>query len=209
MDIRKNVNETAGFVWELLKIILVSVALIIPIRLFLVQPFYVQGASMYPNFIENDYLLVDEITYGVRDPLSNKRIVGGRPPQRGEIVVFSCNFTQCGNSKGDYLIKRVVGLPGETVVLRAGRVYIVTQESPQGIELIEPYVAPTRGYFAQEETTHSLAQHEYFVLGDNRDVSFDSEDFGPIPLTAIIGKVWVRGWPFNRLTSFTIPSYPL
>ena len=209
MDIPKKLTDTAGFIWELLKIILISIALIVPIRLFLVQPFYVQGASMYPNFIENDYLLVDEITYGVRDPISNKRIVGGRGPERGEIIVFSCNFTQCGNSKGDYLIKRVVGLPGETVMLRAGRVYIMTKDHPQGVELTEPYVAPSRGFFAQEETSRTLGDNQYFVLGDNRDVSFDSEDFGPIPLSSIIGRVWVRGWPFDRLTSFRIPSYSL
>ncbi len=209
MDIRKNLNDTAGFIWELLKIILISIALIVPIRIFLVQPFYVQGASMYPNFIENDYLLVDEITYGVRDPISNNRIVGGRAPERGEIIVFSCNFSQCGNSKGDYLIKRVIGLPGETVMLRGGKVYIVTSDHPQGAELSEPYVAPSRGYFAQEQTSRTLEKGHYFVLGDNRDVSFDSEDFGPIPISAIIGRVWVRGWPFNRLTSFKVPSYLL
>lgn len=209
MDIRKNLNETAGFIWELLKIILISIALIVPIRIFLVQPFYVQGASMYPNFIENDYLLVDEITYGVRDPISNKRILGGRGPERGEIIVFSCNIPQCGNSKGDYLIKRVIGLPGETVMLRGGKVYIVTTDHPQGLELTEPYVALSRGYFAQEQSSHVLEKGQYFVLGDNRDVSFDSEDFGPIPISAVIGRVWIRGWPFDRLTSFKVPSYSL
>ena len=199
--------DAARFVWELVKIIIISIALILPIRTFLIQPFYVQGASMYPNFIQNDYLLVDEISYGVRNPVTNERVFGGRTPKRGEIIVFSCDFSKCSNSRGDYLIKRVVGLPGETVVLRDGTVHIISPEFPKGVQLVEPYVAPSQGYFAVGEKTFQLTSNHYFVLGDNRDVSFDSEDFGPIPLQTIVGRVWFRGWPFARVGPFALPSY--
>ncbi|MBI5134736.1 signal peptidase I [Candidatus Uhrbacteria bacterium] len=210
MDGQKGaMREGLNFIWELVKIILISIALIVPIRLFLVQPFYVQGASMYPNYIENDYLLIDEITYGLRSPVSHKALAGGRMPLRGETIVFRCEIAQCGNSRGDYLIKRVIGLPGETVVLSDNGVTIKNKEYPQGVRLQEPYIAPGRGYFAQDESDYMLSSNQFFVLGDNRDVSFDSEDFGPIPFTAIVGKVFFRGWPFTRVTIVTTPSYPL
>jgi len=202
-------KDAARFVWELVKIIIISIALILPIRALLIQPFYVQGASMYPNFIQNDYLLIDEITYGVRNPITNKRIFGGRAPQRGEIVVFSCNFSTCGNSKGDYLIKRVVGLPGETVTLKNGTVTITPAQTQSTTALVEPYVAPSQGYFAVGEKSFVLQATEYFVLGDNRDVSFDSEDFGPIPFQSIVGRVWIRGWPFGRMGPFPLPRYTI
>ncbi len=210
MDERRSpLKEGLGFIWELAKIIVISIALIVPIRLFLVQPFYVQGASMYPNYIENDYLLVDEITYGLRSPISHQRLLGGRNPRRGETVVFRCQISQCGNSHGDYLIKRVVGLPGETVVLRDGKVIIKNNVKSNGVPLEEPYVAASRGYFGQDEASYTLPNEQFFVLGDNRDVSFDSEDFGPIPSTAIVGKVFVRGWPFSRVGVLSAPVYPL
>ena len=199
--------ECWTFLWELVKIIIISVALIIPIRIFLIQPFYVQGASMFPNFIQNDYLIVDEITYGVRDPLSKRRILGGRPPRRGEIVVFSCAMASCGPSQNDFLIKRVIGLPGETVVLKEGRVAIISKDHPDGFWIRESYLPPSQGWGVLKDMTVQLSPREYFVLGDNRANSFDSEDFGAIEDTAIIGRVWLRGWPFNRLTSFTVPSY--
>lgn len=200
-------GDAGVFLWELLKVVVLSVAIIVPIRVFLIQPFYVQGASMYPNFVQHDYLLIDEISYGLRNPWSGGRILGGRSPQRGEIIVFVCAFQQCGSSKGDFLIKRVIGLPGETVDIHDGHVYITRPGSKASVELVEPYLPPTTGIFGAVPKNWKLQDDQLFVLGDNRDISYDSEDFGPIPRVTVVGRVWIRGWPFDRLQEFPPPKY--
>jgi len=201
-------RQGGSFVLELVKIIVLSIAIIIPIRLFLIQPFYVQGASMKPNFFEHDYLLVDEITYGVRNPVSGDRVLGGRAPERGEIIVFTCSFDACEKSKGDYLIKRVIGLPGETVEIKTGQIFITKPGDNKAVELVETYLpSGQKLYRSPQIGPVTLGQDEYYVMGDNRGYSFDSEDFGAIKKSMIIGRVWVRGWPFNRAANFTVPSY--
>lgn len=189
----------AEFGWELFKVVVYSLAIIAPIRYFLIQPFYVKGASMEPNFYDHEYLIIDEISYGVRVPFYDTAFTFN-DPKRGEIVVFK--YPQ---DPRQYFIKRIIALPGERIVIRDGFVYLFTSEHPTGIQLQESYLEAgiqTLGSFDQ-----TLGPDEYFVLGDNRNSSFDSRSFGVLPRLLIVGKTWIRGWPFDRWTVFSTPTY--
>lgn len=177
---------------EFVKVFIVAVALILPVRLFLIQPFYVHGQSMEPNFVESDYLIIDKIS------LRFAAI------QRGEVIVFLHRNPRVG-AQPRYLIKRVIGLPGERVHLADGAITIYSPENPQGILLRENQYnpRPIDGLFDER----TLGAHEYYVLGDNRPVSEDSENFGPIKDTQIVGRVWIRGFPFDRTAIFSKPLY--
>ncbi len=181
-----------GQVAEFVKVFIVAVALILPVRLFLIQPFYVHGQSMEPNFIESDYLIIDKISLRFT------------PLQRGEVIVFLHRNPRFG-TQARYLIKRVIGLPGEKVHLSDGVLTIYNKENPQGLALHEEIYHPRSMEGLFDDRT--LGSDEYYVLGDNRPVSEDSENFGPIKITQIVGRVWIRGFPFNRTALFTKPAY--
>lgn len=177
------------FVLEVLQIILISSAIIVPIRYFLIQPFYVKGASMEPNFYDQEYLIIDELTYRTRSP------------ERGEIVVF-----RYPRDPSQFFIKRVIGLPGETVQIEDGHVTLYTAEHPNGVLLTESYLGDVLTSGTKKVT---LAANEFYVLGDNRGESMDSRIFGPVTRDHFIGRVWIRGLPVNRATTFPLPTYNL
>jgi signal peptidase I len=181
------IGSIGRFALELVEIVVISLAIILPIRYFLIQPFYVKGASMEPTFDDHEYLIIDELSYRFR------------APARGEVVVFRYPL-----DPRQYFIKRVVGLPGETVRVADDAVVIVNAEHPEGFALDESgYLSPdtvTRG-----ERTVELGPGEYFVLGDNRGASLDSRTFGSLPLKNIVGRVWIRGWPLDRVAVFPAP----
>lgn len=185
---RSIIREAFAYVGELLRVVIISLAIIIPVRYFLVQPFYVKGASMEPNFYDHEYLVIDEISYRFRDP------------SRGEIVVF-----RYPRDPSQFFIKRVVGLPGETVEIENSKLKIYNQEYQNGAVIEEPYLDAAEIFWG--ETKITLAEDEYFILGDNRDSSLDSRAFGPISRGLIIGRVWLRGWPLDRITRFIAPVY--
>ncbi len=176
-------------VWEISKTILICLAIIIPVRYLVIQPFYVRGASMEPNFHEKDYLLVDEISYRLREP------------NRGDVIVF-----RYPDDPQEYFIKRVIGLPGETITFKNGGVYISKDDSDI-MELDESYLAPHTDTIAQFNDTVTLSDNEYFVLGDNRNGSKDSRSFGAVNRNFIIGRVFFRGLPLKRFGSITTPIY--
>jgi len=167
-----------NFVWEILKIVIISLAIIVPIRYFLIQPFFVQGASMEPNFLDGDYLIVDEISYRLNEP------------QRGDVVIFKYPL-----DTSQFFIKRIIGLPGETVKIEDGRVFILNSE---GKEILNESDYLKDSYTAGGMDV-VLKENEYFVLGDNRGSSSDSRKWGILPGDLIIGRAWIRAWPFNRL----------
>ena len=174
----------------MIQVVAISLAIIIPVRYFLIQPFYVKGASMEPNFFDHEYLVIDELSYRFHEP------------QRGEIVVF-----HYPNDPKNYFIKRVIGLPGETVEVAGGQVKIYNDKYPNGIVLDEhPYLDDV---YTTQTRTETLKAGEYFVLGDNRAASLDSRYFGPISKGVIVGRVWVRGWPLDRWKVFQPASYNL
>lgn len=175
------------FFWEIGKTILIALTLVLVIRYFLIQPFYVKGASMEPNFHDHEYLVIDELSYRLRDP------------NRGEVVVI-----RYPRDPSQYFIKRVIGLPGETVEIH--RDEIVITSATQTIILDEQYIAddvPTSG-----ELRIDLGDDEYFILGDNRPSSLDSRSFGPVMRDGIVGRAWIRVWPFNRFDVFAQETYP-
>lgn len=163
------------FLWEVAKIILIAVLIVVPIRYFVFQPFIVQGGSMEPNFQHNNYLIVDQLSYRFREP------------KRGEVIVF--------NSPEEierYYIKRIVGLPGETIQIQNGEVMILDNENKIILnEIFLPENTQTPG-----NLKNTLRENEFFVLGDNRIASSDSRYWGPLQRKDIIGRVFLRAWPF-------------
>lgn len=180
--------KAIGVVLEMIQVLAISLAIIIPVRYFLIQPFYVQGASMEPNFFDHEYLIIDEISYRLREP------------ERGEVVVF-----HYPNDPKQFFIKRVIGLPGETVEIKDGKVKIYNKDFPNGKILDET------SYLDQDFTASTqvvtLKSDEYFLLGDNRASSLDSRIFGPVKNTHIVGRVWVRGYPIDRWKAFEAHDY--
>ena len=172
-------NETLVFIWETAKVVVISLAIILPIRYYLVQPFFVKGASMEPNFEDGDYLLIDEVSYRFR------------PAKRGEVIVF--RYPQ---QPSQFFIKRVIGLPGETVRVKDDRVTIYNDENPEGLLLNESYLVSDQRTLGN--AAFKLNDNEYFVLGDNRLQSSDSRRWGPVDKSLITGRAFLRPWPFTR-----------
>lgn len=192
----ENVTEGQGssalaFVFELIQVVAVSLAIIIPVRYFLIQPFYVKGASMEPSFYDHEYLVIDELTYRFNDP------------ERGDIVVF-----RYPADPSQFFIKRIIGLPGETVEVDEGEVKIYNDGAPNGITLNEDTYLPD-DFLSTGKRVVTLKADEYFVMGDNRPNSLDSRYFGAVKRDAIVGRVWLRGWPFDRWKVFERPLYEL
>ncbi|MBT3817310.1 MAG: signal peptidase I [Candidatus Magasanikbacteria bacterium] len=177
------------FFLELIKIAVLAGVTIALVRYFLFKPFLVKGKSMEPTFFEREYLIIDELSYRFSEP------------QRGEVIVFRAPNIQ----EKEYYLKRILALPGERVRVEENKVIVYNEEHPQGVVVEETYlVEETNG-----SVQYTLGAEEYFVMGDNRDESFDSRRFGPIHEGAIVGKTWIRGWPFTRVTIFDVPQYNL
>ncbi len=175
---------------EIVKIVVISAAIVIPIRLFIVCPFYVQGASMEPNFYDKEYLLVDEISYRFREP------------ERGEVVVF-----RYPEDPREYFIKRIIGLPGETLKIDNGGVYLLDKSTNSWTKLAESYLVSDSNTLTFEAQQVTLGPDEFFVLGDNREHSRDSRYFGPLNRRYLIGRVMFRGLPLKRVQFFKAPTY--
>lgn len=184
----KEKNEALSVIWEVIKIVIVSLAIIIPIRYYLVQPFFVKGASMEPSLEDGDYILVDELSYGFHDPA------------RGDIVIFRYPLDH-----SQFFIKRVIGLPGEIVEVNDNKVIVYNTEYPKGYVLPEPYLA------SYQQTVGSvrvkLDGDEYFVMGDNRLQSSDSRRWGPVPRSLITGRAFIRPWPLERASKIPNVEY--
>jgi len=147
------------------------------------QPFLVSGASMEPNFSTGNYLLIDELTYRFRTP------------ERGEVVVF-----KYPNDPSVYYIKRIIGLPGERVVVNNGEVRIINTNYPEGKKIEEIYLNSHLKTLGNIDIV--LDNDNYFVMGDNRSFSYDSRSWGPLPKDNIIGIVRLRLFPINSVEAF-------
>ena len=185
-----------SFLWEVAKVFVWALVIILPIRVFLFQPFFVQGASMEPNFQNGDYLVVGELGYKETslDLFGAHLFTVGevKDLKREEVVVF-----RYPRNPEQYFIKRIIGLPGEQVKIANGKVQIFNKENPEGLVLDES------GYLAKGVVTGgavdiTLSQDQYFVLGDNRPNSSDSRIWGPLPKNDVVGKVMLRAWPLAK-----------
>jgi len=181
--IKRIAERYLRLIWEVSKVVIISLAIIIPVRYFLIQPFYVKGASMEPNFHNLEYLIIDEITYRFDDP------------QRGDVVVLRNPDLQ-----SQFFIKRVIGLPGETIEIKDRSVYINDEKLDES-----QYLDVSVETFGKQKV--QLGDDQYFVMGDNRNESKDSRVIGPIEPDSIIGRTWLRAWPLNRLDHFSSIEY--
>lgn len=164
---------------EIVRFALIALIIVLPIRWYVAQPFIVSGASMEETFHNNDYLIVDQITYRFEEP------------KRGDVIIF-----RYPRDHSKYFIKRLIGLPGETVVIDGDSVIIKNDEHPEGVKLEESYAALGKNNFDQ---TVELKEEEYFVMGDNRDHSSDSRVWGILKKEEIVGRAVVRLLPPNGL----------
>ncbi|MFA5871527.1 MAG: signal peptidase I [Parcubacteria group bacterium] len=206
-EINNNQTEDYGFggvIWEIVKVVIMVVVIIVPLRVFLIQPFFVQGASMEPNFEDKEYLIINELGYKKTDVginLDNKEfnfftVDAFRELQRGDVVVF-----RYPKDPRVFYIKRVIGLPGEKVEISKDQVKIYNSENPNGFALDESaYLSPSVQTSGEETIT--LSDSQYFVMGDNRERSSDSRSWGPVPKDDIMGRVILRAWPFSKAKLF-------
>ena len=171
-------KESGQSFWELFKFAIIALAIVVPVRIFIAQPFVVSGSSMVPTFENGEYLIVDEISY----------ILG--EPSRGDVVIF-----RYPNDTKKFFIKRIIGLPGETVDVNGNEVTIYNKENEEGIKLSQPYLKTSSGI----KTHTELKDDEYFVMGDNRGASSDSRIWGPVSKNLLVGKAFVRLFPVSHI----------
>jgi signal peptidase I len=162
---------------ELVKIVLIALVIVVPLRAFVFQPFLVRGASMEPNFHNGDYLIVDELSYRFSEP------------KRGDVIVF-----KFPNDPSQRYIKRIVGLPGDTVSVKEGKVFVSDMRLDESLYLSDESTGGS--------TIITLEDDEYFVLGDNRQFSSDSRKWGKLPEENIVGKTLFRLFPPNALAKW-------
>lgn len=160
--------------WEMIKFAVLALVIVIPIRMFIAQPFIVSGLSMFPTFNDSEYLIVDEISYRFNEP------------QRGDVVIF-----RYPKDPSKFFIKRIIGLPGETVLISGNDVTIKNDSHPEGFQLEQPFVTNTANNTLEKE----VVEGEYFVMGDNRSASSDSRYWGTLPRKNIIGRAYLRLLP--------------
>ncbi len=168
--------ETKDHFW---RTIIVFILIVAGLRLFVIDPFLVHGSSMDPTFRDGNYVIVDKLTYA----LSN--------PKRGDVIVF-----KAPTEDGRYFIKRIIGLPDERVVVDGSVVQIYNTEYPNGFVIYEPYVEFESG----RKADRTLKSDEYFVMGDNREVSSDSRSWGALKETAITGRALIRLLPIQSMS---------
>ena len=162
--------------WDLVKFAIIALAIVVPIRMFVAQPFVVSGESMFPTFDDGQYLIVDEISYILKGP------------HRGDVVVF-----KYPNDPSRYFIKRIIGMPNEKIIIKGDVVTITNKENPEGFNLTEKYVNEK----FSENKTYETGADEYFVMGDNRNRSSDSRVWGVLPRKFMVGRAYLRLLPFD------------
>ncbi|MCK4968744.1 MAG: signal peptidase I [Candidatus Aenigmarchaeota archaeon] len=183
--LNKNNFSILSYFAELIKMVIICLLIVMPIRYFIIQPFYVKGSSMEPNFYDQDYLIIDEISYRLSEP------------QRDEVVVFKYPL-----DPRQYFIKRIIGIPGDKIKIQHNQVSVNGKRIDE-----DNYLLP--GITTAGQVDIQLKDNEYFVMGDHRNVSLDSRVFGPVPRDYLIGRVWLRGWPFKEVKVFTYPQQQL
>jgi signal peptidase I len=174
--VKSKFREQLENVWDLIKFAAIALAIVIPLRLYIAQPFIVSGESMFPTFHDGQYLIVDELSY----------LTEGA--HRGDVVIFHYPL-----QPSRYFIKRIIGLPNERVSIERGVVTIHNKENPDGFTLHEPYIDEQFTTTAE----YTTGPDEYFVMGDNRNNSSDSRIWGFVPKKLLVGRAYLRLLPFS------------
>ncbi len=172
-----NEQKQTSFLWDAVKFAILAIVIVLPIRMYVASPFIVSGSSMEPTFSTGNYLIVDQISYRFENPA------------RGEVIVF-----RYPNDPSKFFIKRILGLPGETIKIQSGEIFIKNQKEDKYTKLDEPYLK----YLKHDNLITTLKSNEYFMMGDNRDASSDSRSWGPLRKEFITGKVLVRLLPIAK-----------
>jgi len=176
---KSKIKEHLKNLWDLVKFAALALAIVIPVRMFIAQPFVVSGESMVPTFQNGQYLIVDEISY----------LLNGA--HRGDVVIFKY--------PGDptrFFIKRLIGMPNEKITISNGKVKIINKENPDGFILEEPYINEKDF----EGTTYETGADQYFVMGDNRNRSSDSRSWGLVPKKLLVGRAYLRLLPVKDIS---------
>ncbi len=176
-----------SFFIEFGEVVIIALLIVIPIRAYVISPYFVKGQSMEPNFHNGDYLIIDKLSYRIGEP------------KRGEVIVFKAP------DGASYYIKRIIGLPNETVEIRDGKIIIYNNDYKNGFVLKEPYIPAID--ITQGNIKIVLGDGEYFVLGDNRLSSYDSRSWGSLDRSKIVGRVWLRLMPITSVQAFSAPKY--
>ncbi|MEA1909697.1 MAG: signal peptidase I [Patescibacteria group bacterium] len=179
---------TVVFIYDVFKTVSTVLGVAFLIRFFLIQPFYVSGQSMEPNYHDNEYIIVDQISYRFKQP------------SRGDVIVFKYPL-----NKTQSFIKRIIALPGERITVYEGEVKIYNAENPAGFRLNENYLPPS--LYTSGTVDTQLREDEFFAMGDNRPYSSDSRQWGILPRNLVVGRVWVILYPFERFQTIPTPSY--
>jgi len=165
---------------EIVLFLIIAFGIVLPFRMYIAEPYLVDGRSMDPTFETGQYLIVNKLSYSLQKSLD-----------RGSVVVFNFPLDKKKN-----FIKRVIGLPGETVVITDGEVTIINDEYPEGIALDQSYVKLPSPH---DNMRITLSPIEYFVMGDNRLESYDSRVWGPLEKKYILGEPVLRLFPFTKI----------
>ena len=186
------VSSFFSVVLEIIKTIVIVGILALLLRIYIIQPFIVEGLSMSPTLFSNDYLLIDKISYRIGSP------------QRGNIIVF--HYPK--NTEFNY-VKRIIGLPGETIEITEDQVIIYNTKNPNGAVVSENYIKDPNGPMLNNKKIikTTIPENYYFVMGDNRQGSSDSREWGLLEKKFIIGKTLVRLFPVNAFEIIKYPSY--
>lgn len=175
---KSKVRKYTESAWDLIKFAAIALAIVIPIRMFVAQPFVVSGDSMFPTFHNGEYLIVDELSYIIKGP------------HRGDVVIF-----RYPNDPSRFFIKRIIGMPNEKIIMKDGIVSITNAENPKGFTLTEPYIDEK---FSSTDI-YTTGPDEYFVMGDNRNRSSDSRIWGLLPRKLMVGRAFLRLLPINNI----------
>jgi signal peptidase I len=182
-------SAAGSFIWELVKIVVLALVIILPLRILVAEPFIVSGSSMIPTFHDKEYLIIDKLSYRFSEP------------QRGDVIVF-----KYPKDTSQFFIKRIIGLPGDTVKVESGRVVVFNSTHPEGQRLEESYLPNQAVTYGSSEAVR-LGSDEYYVLGDNRVASSDSRIWGILPRQDFVGKAWFRVFPVSDLGLIQHPDY--
>lgn len=186
---------------ELIETLVIAALLFFGMR-FVMPAVVVDGSSMVPSLRDNQRLLENRLAYA-NVTLGNTRYYLFAPPQRGDVVIVDAQNLPAIRADKPF-IKRLIGLPGDTVLVRGGKVIV------NGVPLSEPYIAAPPAYtWPTDGRPVTLGPDQYFVLGDNRNASEDSHFFGPISGKYLLGKTWISFWPFTDLGFLPRPAYPV
>ncbi|MDD4785012.1 MAG: signal peptidase I [Candidatus Shapirobacteria bacterium] len=182
----KNQRGSIGsFILDFIQSIVLALAVFVLLYLFVAQPNEVKGSSMVPNFVDKEFLLTEKLSYQFGDP------------QRGDVIVFKAPASEpCAAEECEY-IKRVIGIPGDRIMVKEGQVYLNGELLEQ--TFLPDGVLTDPGQFSQEGVEQIIPEDQYLCLGDNRKHSRDGREFGPIKKNLIVGKAFFKYWPVSAV----------